>query len=193
MYNSIDLMQDFTHKEVFIVHQKNPSYDSEVHILDEIGVLKDFLDSVDPEEIEVPIVTHGMIIPVGYIDEDMLKVANIGIMTVNDVTTPESDEMNSLFGNSGLCIIGKVVNVINDEVRKKKNVNLLDKLTEEIEKLVREENLENGEFYFVIGNEVRVRLDIDNDDVDDEVIGMIDEMIDELSYKEKEVKYNQLT
>lgn len=193
MYKNTDLIRDFMYKEVFIVHEKNPSYDSEINIVEELITLRDLLETTDPDESEVPTVTHGMIIPASYIDKSMVSISGVGILTISNDVTPESDEMNSLLAGVGLCVLGKVVNVVNEKNKKKENDELFNELTESIENLVQEEDLAEEEFYVVLGNEVRVKLSVDNDDINETAIKRIDNMVDELIYKEKELKYKNIT
>ena len=189
-----DLINNFLYKDVFILHQKNPSFDEEFFILEDRFLLYEFLANMNLEDMDIPEISHGIIIPISYLDDTILIADEIKMVIATGEETTEAEDYNLSLGSGGVCLVGRVLKVVSDEYREKNRDNddrLFEKITSNIESRVEEMKLDPNEFYLFVGYPIKPVLSVDNDSVDADAIILLNDIIDGIIYKEKSVKYKE--
>jgi hypothetical protein len=189
MHDIADLMQDFLYKEIFILYQKNQIYEDELYILADDYFLHHILEEIDVDKNDIPILTHGLIVPLGYIDKRIIDVGDLSILIVSQDNTPKTDEINSILNSDGICVVGRIANIYEHGKDNKSNKDkLFDNITNTIETIIHEEAVDKDEVYILVGYNIGLTITIADDQVDHVKIDNISSVIDDSLTKEKKIK-----
>lgn len=174
MFDFREKIKDFLYTPTYIVCPKETFYAEEILVTKEIHIVNSYLDTCDTEENELPVVIHGVVIPVTMLHKEILDCDNLYLLslTENDI---QNTDINDIIEEEGM-VFEAMINELTQENR----TTSLDEITDIIEEEMTKYGIEIADIYIILGYKTKMTVSVDFDSIDEDKLRLPEEIADEV-------------